>query len=401
MKALVFNEIRDIRLEEVPKPTIRDPFDAIVKITTAAICGTDLHFIRGTMGPMKQGTILGHEGVGVVESLGASVRNLKEGDRVVIPSTIACGVCPMCRKGCSSQCDQANPNGEGTAFYGGPELSGAFNGCQAEYIRVTYANNNLVKLSPRISDDQAILVSDIFPTAFFAVDMAQVKRGDVVVILGCGPVGQFAIASCKLRGVSRIFAVDTIPSRLEMAKQQGAECINFNKESPSEVLKDLTNGMLADVVIDAVGIDAYAPTQGPCLDYVKKMKQQFDEEVLQVTSYAPVSSGNWVPGNAPSYILREAVKLVAKCGTISIIGVYPPNFTVYPIGEAMNKNLKLVMGNCPHRIYIPQLLALMEDERIDPMLILTQKESLNDIVEAYKQFDARNDGWIKVALDAR
>ncbi|STX50408.1 threonine(-3-)dehydrogenase [Legionella busanensis] len=400
MKALVFHDIGDIRLEEIRKPRIEDQYDALVKITTSAICGTDLHFIRGTMGPMKSGTVLGHEAVGIVEAIGSEVRNLQEGDRVVIPSTISCGYCVMCRKGCYSQCDTANPNGPaaGTAFYGGPTTTGPFNGCQAEYVRVPFANNNLIKLSDTISDDQAILVSDIFPTAYFAVDNARAKQGDVVVVLGCGPVGQFAIASSKLRGVSRIFAIDSIPSRLEMARLQGAECINFNKEDPVEVIEDLTNGTLADVVIDAVGIDAFAPKHGPAAKKARQQQAEFERELMQIAPNALNQTKQWVPGNAPSYALREGVQLAAKCGTISIVGVYPPSFKVYPIGEAMNKNLKIVMGNCPHRAYIPQLLALIEDKRIDPLAILTQKVAISDVLEAYEHFDKREEGWIKVAL---
>lgn len=400
MKALVFHDIGKICLEEVKKPDIKNTGDALVKITTSAICGTDLHFIRGTMGPIESGTILGHEAVGIVEEAGKNVRNLSIGDRVVIPSTIACGTCAMCRKANYSQCDIANPNGPdaGTAFYGGPKTTGPFNGCQAEYVLVPYANNNLVKLSDSISDDQAILVSDIFPTAYFSVDIAEVKKGDVVAVLGCGPVGQFVIASCKLRGVSRIFAIDTIPSRLTMAKNQGAECINFNAEYPVEIVKELTNGSLADVVIDAVGIDAFAPSKGPAAKHAAKNKLAFEDEIIQVAPQAMSTKQAWMPGNAPSYALREAVKLTAKCGTVSIIGVYPPGFKIYPIGDAMNKNLKIVMGNCPHRAYIPQLLSLIEDNRINPLSILTQREPIQNVVEAYRQFNARNDGWIKVAL---
>ncbi|KTD17301.1 zinc-dependent alcohol dehydrogenase [Legionella jordanis] len=400
MRALVYHGIGNIRFEEVSKPTIQDDYDAIVKITTSAICGTDLHFIRGTVGPMKKGTILGHEAVGVVEEVGSAVKNFREGERVIIPSTVACGYCEMCHLGFYSQCNQANPNGPeaGTAFFGGPEMTGPLQGCQAEYVRVPFANHNLVKLPDRVRDDQAILLSDIFPTAYFSVDIAGAKTGDVAVVLGCGPVGQFAIASCKLRGVSRIIAIDAIPSRLDLAKKQGAECINFNEEEPLAMVKELTNGLGANVVIDAVGIDAYAPEKGPAAKKAAKQKGEFEEELSNLVPAVRNDGPNWIPGNAPSYTLREAVDLVAKCGTVSIIGVYPQNFKVYPIGKAMNKNLKLVMGNCPHRAYIPKLLAMVEAGLIDPTGILTQQEPLTDILEAYKQFDLRKDGWIKVAL---
>ena len=235
MKALVFHGIGDIRLDEVSKPKIKNDYDAIVKISMSAICGTDLHFIRGTVGPMEKGTILGHEAVGIVETLGKNVRNLREGDRVVVPSTVACGYCLTCRQGYYSQCLEANPNGPeaGTCFFGGPKLSGPLNGCQAEYVRVPFANANLVKIPDHVTDSQAILVSDIFPTAYFGAEIAKVAPGKVVAVIGCGPVGQFVIASCKLMGASRIFAIDSIPSRLELAKAQGAECINFNDDDPT------------------------------------------------------------------------------------------------------------------------------------------------------------------------
>lgn len=216
MKAVVFHGVGDIRLDNVPEPTIQDPLDAIVRLTASAICGTDLHMVRGTLSGMEPGTILGHEGVGIVEEVGREVRNLRVGDRVVIPSTIGCGYCSYCRAGYFAQCDHANPNGPsaGTAFFGGPKQSGPFQGLQAEYARIPFANVGLVKLPDEVSDDQAILLSDIFPTAYFGADLAEIEDGDTVAIFGCGPVGQFAIASAQLLGAGRIFAVDTVPSRL-------------------------------------------------------------------------------------------------------------------------------------------------------------------------------------------
>src|SRR5579884_2615765 len=241
MKAIVFHGIGDIRLDNVPEPKIHHPQDAIVRLTASAICGTDLHMIRGTLSPMKPGTILGHEGVGVVEETGSNVRNFKPGDRVVIGSTIACGSCAFCRQGYYAQCDEANPNGpdSGTAFYGGTADSGPFNGMQAEFVRVPFANTNLVKLPEQATDDQAILLSDIFPTGYFAADLAQIKDGDVVAVFGCGPVGQFSIASAFLMNAGRVLAIDTVADRLEMAREQGAEVIDFNKEDPTEIIKEL------------------------------------------------------------------------------------------------------------------------------------------------------------------
>src|SRR5947199_4003464 len=262
MKAVVFRGVGDIRLENVREPKIQKPNDAIVRLTSSAICGTDLHMIRGTMPGMKPGTILGHEGVGVVEDAGRGVRNLRPGDRVVIPSTIACGNCSYCRSGYYSQCDNANPKGEGTAFFGGPEEAGGFNGLQAEYARIPYANVGLVKLPDEISDDQAILLSDIFPTGYMAAELAEIKDGNSVVVFGCGPVGQFVIASAKLMGAGRIFAVDCIQSRLDLARAQGAEVIDFEKEDPVEVLLELTGDIGPDRAIDAGGVDATRPPRG-------------------------------------------------------------------------------------------------------------------------------------------
>ena len=297
MKALIFHDIGDIRLEEVNPPKIKDLNDAIIKITTSAICGTDLHFIRGIVGSMKKRTILGHEAVGIVEEIGKEVRNFKEGTRVIVPSTVACGYCRLCRKGFYSQCDVANPNepSAGTAFFGGPEASGPLQGYQAEYVRIPLANNNLVILPDEVSDAKAILLLDIFLTAYFGA-------------------------------------------------------------------------------------------------------KEFKQELSEIASKSKPKDKNWIPGNAPSQALRIDTKLVSKCGTISIIGVYPSPSRGYPIGEAMNKNLKIVMGNCHHRAYIPHLLHKVQTGIVDPTKILTQIEPMTNIIEAYQQFDARETGWVKVAL---
>src|SRR3954462_7630753 len=216
MKAIVFHGLGDIRLEDVSEPRIEKPTDAIVRLTASAICGTDLHLVRGTMPGMVPGTILGHEGVGVVEEVGSDVRDLKVGDRVVIPSTICCGHCPYCDAGYFSQCDNANPNGKqaGTAFFGGPKTTGPINGLQAEFARVPLADPTLIRLPAELTDDRAILLSDIFPTGYFGADAAEVKPGDTLAVFGCGPVGLFAVASAKLLGAGRVFAIDALQDRL-------------------------------------------------------------------------------------------------------------------------------------------------------------------------------------------
>src|SRR5689334_3489058 len=213
MKAVVFHAVGDLRLDEVPEPRIVEPTDAIIRVTAAAICGTDLHMVRGTMTGMEPGTILGHEAVGIVEELGPMVRNFDRGDRVVVLSTIACGYCSYCRAGYFAQCDNANPGGKraGTAFFGGPGPTGPYHGLQAEKARIPFANVGMVKLPDEVSDDQAILISDIFPTGYQAAEMAEVSDGDVVCVFGCGPVGQFAIWSAKHLGAGRVIAVDSVP----------------------------------------------------------------------------------------------------------------------------------------------------------------------------------------------
>lgn len=401
MKAVVFHAIGDIRLDNVPEPKIEHPQDALVRLTASAICGTDLHMIRGTVSPMRPGTILGHEGVGVVQEVGEKVRNFKKGDRVVIGSTIACGSCLFCRQGYYSQCDKANPNGPsaGTPFYGGSEDTGPFNGMQAEFVRVPFANTNLVKLPQAVSDDQAILISDIFPTGYFGADLAQIKDGDIVAVFGCGPVGQFAIASAFLFNASRVIAVDCVPDRLAMARDQGAEIIDFNAEDPVEMIKELTGGTGADRVIDAVGVDAEPPQHGPAAEKAARHREMFEQELKKIAPDAKPSGNLWKPGQAPSQVLMWAVEAVCKAGTIAVIGVYPETMMWFPFGQAMNKNLTVQAGNCNHRRYIPELVRLVQRGELAPEQILTKREPLMSAIEAFKAFDQRKPGWIKVELE--
>lgn len=400
MKAVVFHGVGDIRLEEVKEPRIKDPHDAVVKITSCAICGSDLHLIRGTMPGMKSGTIIGHEGIGIVEEVGREVRNLKPGDRVIIPSTIGCGYCSYCRAGYFSQCDNANPMGKnaGTAFFGGPMMSGAFNGLQAEKARIPFANAGLVKIPDDVTDDDAILLSDIFPTGYFGAEMAEIKHGDTVAVFGCGPVGQFAIQSAFLMGAGRVLAIDRIPSRLLMAQNLGAEIINFDDEDPVEVIHDLTGGIGVDRTIDAVGVDAMQPGKGPALKKSRKLEAQFRKEVDQVAPRTNPHGNNWIPGNGPSQALLWQIESIAKAGTMSVIGVYPQTFQSFPFGMVMNKNLTIKAGNCNHRKYIPILLEMVQGGVVSPRKIITQVGTLDSIIKAYKAFDQREPGWLKVEI---
>ena len=400
MKAVVWRGIGDIGIEDAPDPQLEQPTDAIVRLTKSAICGTDLHFVRGTFSGMKEGRILGHEGVGIVEAVGDMVRNLEVGDRVVIPSTIACGSCSYCRAGYYAQCDNANPGGKraGTAFFGGPEAAGGFDGLQAEKARIPFANVGLVKLPDDVTDDQAIMISDIFPTAWFGADMADIEEGHTVAVFGCGPVGQFAIASAKLMGAGRIIAIDSREDRSAIARRQGAEIVNFEREDPVATIVELTGGIGVDRAIDAVGVEAEHAHGGPAAGQAEENAALFAQE-REKTAPKHRDAPPFIPGDAPSQALRWAVEALAKAGTLSIIGVYPPTVESFPIGQAMNKNLTIRMGNCNHRKYIPHLIDLVRAGVVDPAALLTQDAELTGAIEAYEQFDARKPGWLKVELE--
>ncbi len=400
MKAVVFHGIGEIALDEVREPRIQEPTDAILRITASAICGTDLHMIRGTQGPMEPGTILGHEAVGIVEEVGSGVRNLKKGERVVIPSTIACGNCAYCRQAYYSQCDNANPNGRraGTAFFGGPMSSGPFHGLQAEWARIPYANVGPVRLPDSVTDLQAICLSDIFPTGYFGAELAEIGPGDTVAVFGCGPVGLFAIVSAFLFGAARVLAVDEIPSRLDMARGLGAEVINYEQEDPVETILELTGGIGVDRAIDAVGIDAQMPRSGPAAEKLATQRESFERELSSVAPEQHPQGPYWHAGNAPGLTLQWAVQSMAKAGSLSIIGVYPEKTDLFPIGTAMNKNFTINMGNCNHRRYIPHLLELVASGTVEPNKLVTEIVPMKNALDAYKAFDTRKGDWVKVEV---
>ena len=396
MKALVIKNVGVIAIEEVADPKIKDQADAIIKLTMTTICGTDLHSVRGTIPGYKPGTVLGHEGIGIVEQIGSEVKNFKIGDRVIVPSTIGCGTCAYCKKELYSQCDTM-AKGE-TAFYGGPAGTGDFSGMQAEKVRVPYADVNLVKISDNLTDEQVILLSDILPTSYMAAENIFPQKEDEVAVFGCGIVGQLAILSLKQMGVKKIFAIDHIPWRLKIAQEQGAHPINFDEVDPVKELKKLTDNRGPNKIIDAVGIDAEHPSG--VAPWFKELvgKTNFKEEVDKVAPKQNPQGDNWVPGNGPSQVLRWAVPAVAKAGVISIIGVYTELLDAFPIGQAMGKNLTITMGNCNHRKYFPKLLDWVKNGQVDLRPFLTQHKPFNEIVECYKEFDLRKDGWLKVAL---
>lgn len=402
MQALIWQAVGENTLDEVADPVLLDPTDAIVRITHSAICGTDLHLVRGTVPGMVPGTVLGHKAVGIVEEVGPQVRNFSPGDRVVIPSTIGCGHCAYCRAGNYSQCDVANPNGPhaGTVFYGGPRSTGPFQGLQAEYARVPYAHTDLVAIPPGVTDEQALMVSDILPTAWFGARLANVTPGDVVAVLGAGPVGQLSALAARMQGAGRVLIVDGNADRLAAARRQNVEAIDFNEEDPVVAVRELTGGIGADRVIEAVGVDAQHPVHGPAAERIDPdTAVGFLHERERAAPETNIKDRQWVPGNAPSQALRWALTMVAKAGTVGIIGVYPPQHASFPLGTMTNRNLAVRAGNCDHRRYAPGLLSRIAAGHIDPSPIITRQETLRSAVDAYLSYDRREEGWTKVALD--
>lgn len=400
MKAVVWHGVGKIKLDDVDEPTIKDDTDAIIKVTASSICGTDLHMVRGTMAGMKNGTILGHEAVGIVQSIGKEVQKINIGDRVVVCSTIACGKCKFCEAGEFACCDQSNPLGPeaGGAFFGGPIAAGSYDGLQAEMARIPYADTVLIKLPDSLPDEDAILCSDIFPTGYVGADMADVKHGDIVAVFGCGPVGQMAIASAKILGASKVIAVDNKPDRLETAKNQGACVINYDEVDPVKALKVASNGFGPDSVIDAVGVDAEGAHHGPA---AKRSMMGLIENIIDQKVVAPQSvalGDQFRQGDAPGQVLMWAVEAVRKSGIVSIIGVYPHPAKFFPVGLAMQKCLTVRMANCSHAKYIPLCLKAIAETGFKPSTILSSKQFIGDAIACYKHFDKREPGWVKVEL---
>lgn len=350
---------------------------------------------------MRKGTILGHEGIGRIIEVGKDVHSFKVGDRVIIPSTISCGECRYCKQELYALCDTANPQGPdaGGAYYGGPEFSGPFDGLQAEKARIPFADADLVKVPDNISDEQVILISDILPTAYQAVESAEPKQGDKVAVFGCGPVGQLVIACLIERGIKEIFAIDRIPARLAMAERQGAQTINFDKEDPVKMLKELTAQKGPERIIDAVGIDADQPyCCGLEFFTTFSKRSRYKKELQEVAPKTNPKGKLWRPGTGPSQVFDWAVAAISKGGTFSIIGVYPETMLFYPMGPCMEKNLTMRIGNCNHRKYIPMLLEWVKAGTFDLTPFITQTLAFENVISAYEHFDKREDNWIKVML---
>lgn len=387
MKALAWHGKGDMRCETVPDPSIEDDRDVIIRVTSCAICGSDLHIFDGLIPEMHKGDVLGHENMGEVVEVGKGVKNLKKGDRVVVPFTISCGECFFCKRGYFSGCERSNPDkakaeklwGHSPAgLFGYSHLLGGFPGGQAEYLRVPFADVGPVKVPESLSDDEVLFLSDIFPTGFMAADFCGIKGGETIAIWGCGPVGQFAIKSAFLLGAERVLAIDTVPERLALARQSGAEIIDFRKEDVYERIQQETHGRGADACIDAVGTEPDS-------------KSGWDDTLdrVKVATFM---------GTDRPHVLRQAMHCCRNFGTVSIVGVYGGFVDQIPMGSAINRGLTLRMAQTPVQSYLPRLLGLVENKAIDPSFIITHRAPLEDGPELYKTFRDKKDGCVKVVL---
>ena len=388
MKATCWMGKRKVEVVDVPDPKILNHQDAIVKITSTAICGSDLHLYNGFVPTMEKGDIVGHEFMGEVVDVGRQVKNLKVGDRVVVPFPIACGVCGACKAELYSLCENSNPNkwlaekmwGHSPAgIYGYSHLTGGFAGGQAEYARVPFADVGPIKIEDGLTDDQVLFLSDIFPTGYMGAEMCDIKRGDVIAVWGCGPVGQFAIASAFLLGAERVIAIDRFPYRLQMARERsGAETINYEEvDSVIDTLNEMTGGRGPDSCIDCVGMESHAPGIKYAYDRTKQMARMETDR--------PIA-------------LREAIMSCKNGGTVSIVGVYGGFIDKFPIGAVMNRSLRIMTGQCHVQRYMKKLLGMIQNGDIDPSFVITHRMRLEDAPEAYDMFVHKRDNCEKVVL---
>jgi threonine dehydrogenase-like Zn-dependent dehydrogenase len=388
MKAITWHGMSDVRCETVPDPSIVDPTDAIVRITSTAICGSDLHLYDGFNPFMEKGDIIGHEPMGIVEEVGSEVRRLKRGDRVVIPFTISCGVCWFCERKMYSLCDTSNRNSEvaikvmghaPAGLFGYSHLTGGFAGGQAQYLRVPFADVGPLRIDSDLPDEQVLFLSDIFPTGWMAADYAEIEPGDTVAVWGCGPVGQFTIQSAWLMGAGRVIAIDRVPERLAMAERHGrAETIDFTGGGVYDRLMEMTDGRGPDRCIDAVGAEAHATGSIDAVyDKAKTMMMMTTDR---------------------GHVLREMIMCCRKGGNISIPGVYLGVVDKFPMGAAMNKSLTFKMGQTHVPRYHEELLKRIESGEIDPSFVITHQVGIDQAPEMYKKFRDKEDGCIKVVL---
>lgn len=382
MKALRFHHAKKVSVDQIPDPIIENSTDIILKVTSTAICGSDLHIYNGLV-PQLRPMVMGHEFMGVVEEVGSDITHLKRGDRVVVPFPIACGHCFFCEQQLPTQCEHSNPNygpeggllkGKNGALFGYTDLYGGYNGGQAEYVRVPYANFGPRKVDHNLNDEQVLFLTDIFPTGWSAIDWANLKGGETVAVFGAGPVGVMAMKAAWLKGAGRVIAVDCLDYRLDIARRSAkAEVINFKKMDPVEAIREMTHGRGADVCVDAVGMEA-------------------DRSLFEkVSNIAHLQAGT-------ISVLKTCASAVRRGGTISIVGVYGTTYDNFPLGQLFDKMINLKMGQAPVHRYIDDLLSLVRQNKVFLDDIITHKLPLERAPEAYHLFNQKEDHCMKVVL---
>jgi len=387
MKAVCWYGSGDVRVETVPEPKILNPRDVIVKVTLAAICGSDIHLYDGCIPTMRKGDILGHEFMGEVVEVGREVKQLRPGDRVVVPFTIACGQCFFCTRKLWSLCDNSNPNAwmaekvygySPAGLFGYSHMLGGYAGGQAEYVRVPVADVGTIKIPASLRYEQVLFLSDIYPTCYMAAENCHIQPGDTVAVWGCGPVGQFAIRSAYMLGADQVIAIDRIPERLQMAKAQGeATVLDYQEVEVSEALKDLTAGRGPDACIDAVGMEAHGASLDAVYDQAKMALYLATDRL---------------------HALRQAIQTCRKGGTVSIPGVYGGFLDKVPLGAAFAKGLTLKMGQTHVHRYLHPLLERIERGDIDPAFVITHRLRLEEAPHGYTIFRDKKDHCIRMVL---
>jgi threonine dehydrogenase-like Zn-dependent dehydrogenase len=387
MRANCWMGKEDVRVQEVPDPKILNQRDAIVKITSTAICGSDLHLYGGFVPTMEKGDVIGHEFMGEVVEVGKAVNNLRKGDRVVVPFPIACGNCLSCQNGMFSLCENSNPNAwmaeklwghSPSGIFGYSHMLGGYAGGQAEYARVPFADVGPIKVPDELTDDQALFLSDIFPTGYMAAEMCDIKPGDTIAVWGCGPVGQFAMKSAYLLGAERVIGIDRFPERLRMAREKaGADTVNYEEVDIQDALRDMTAGRGPDACIDAVGMEAHGPSLMYAYDRVK--------QAMMLETGRPIA-------------VREAIMACRNGGTVSVIGVYGGFIDKFPIGSMMNRSLTIRTGQCDVQRYMRPLMERIQKGEIDPSFVITHHLGLDDAPAGYAMFKDKQDECIKIVL---
>ena len=391
MRAVVYKGSNKIQVEDVPRPLLQHPTDVIVRVTTTAICGSDLHLYGGLIPTVKAGDIFGHEFMGIISEVGPEVKQLAVGDRVIVPFVIACGTCFFCDRKEHALCDNSNPKKEigeemmgfaPAGLFGYTDLCGGFSGGQAEYVRVPFAEVGAFKVPAHLPDEKVLFLTDIFPTGYMAALNCKIEKGDTVAIWGAGPVGQFAIRCALLLGAGKVIAIDSLKERLAMAVQGGAHIVNFEEGEVLEQLKSLTDGRGPDCCIDAVGMEAHG---------AGSWKEGIASAIDKAKQYLMLES------DRPSAI-RQILLCCRKGGRVSIPGVYSGIVDSFPLGFAFNKGLTLKMGQTHVQAYLPILLKWIEDEKIDPSFVITHRLKLEDAARGYEMFQKKEDNCIKVVM---